>query len=44
MIDKITAIPREKIGLVIGSLSDDQMIRVNRSRRHVLGLGLRVVS
>ena len=44
MIDKITAIPREKIGPVIGSISDHHMGRVNRSLYHVLGLGLRIVS
>jgi mRNA interferase MazF len=39
MIDKAVAIPREKVGRVIGRLNDDAMRRVDRALANFLGLG-----
>ena len=39
MIDKAVAIPREKVGRVIGRLDDDAMRRVDRALANFLGLG-----
>lgn len=38
MIDKIQAVPRGKVGKVIGALSDDQMVAVTRSLAVFLGM------
>jgi mRNA interferase MazF len=37
MIDKVGAVPREKVGPVIGHLSDDDISRVNRALAVFLG-------
>lgn len=39
MVDKITAIRKDRVRQVIGRLDDDTMIRVNRSLAFWLGLG-----
>lgn len=39
MADRIMALPREKIGPVIGSVDDATMLRVNRAVAFVMGLG-----
>ena len=41
MIDKITALPREKVGRRIGRVSESDMQRVDRQLASVLGLTLR---
>jgi mRNA interferase MazF len=38
MVDKVTTIPRSKLGEHIGQLSDDDMIRLSRSLVVFLGL------
>jgi len=38
MVDKVTTIPRAKLGRCIGRLSDDHMVRLNRSLMIFLGL------
>jgi mRNA interferase MazF len=38
MVDKITTIPRSKLGEQIGQLSDDDMIRLSRALVVFLGL------
>jgi len=39
MADRIMAVPREKIGGVIGRLDDTVMLRLNRAVAFVMGLG-----
>jgi len=39
MVDKISAIRRDKVRQVIGRLDDETMVRVNRSLAFWLGLG-----
>ncbi len=38
MIDKITTVPKERLGKRIGKLSDDDVIRLNRALTVFLGL------
>lgn len=38
MIDKITTVPRSKLGERIGRLSDDDMVRIARATLVILGL------
>jgi mRNA interferase MazF len=38
MVDKITTVPRSKLGRRVGRLSDDDMIRLARSLVVFLGL------
>ncbi len=38
MVDKITTVAREKLGQRIGSLADDDMVRLNRAIMVFLGL------
>jgi mRNA interferase MazF len=38
MVDKLTTVPREKLGRRIGRLSDDDMVRLNRALMIFLGL------
>ena len=38
MIDKITALPREKVGRKIGRLSDPEMSQLDQMLDYVLGL------
>src|SRR5262249_11960310 len=38
MVDKITTIPKARLGMRIGSLADDDMIRLNRAITIFLGL------
>jgi mRNA interferase MazF len=38
MVDKITTVPRSKLGERMGCLSDDDMIRLGRSIAVFLGL------
>lgn len=39
MVDKLLTVPRTKITLVIGHLSDEEMVRLNRTLAFVVGLG-----
>jgi mRNA interferase MazF len=39
MVDKITTVPKTKIGFRIGSLADQEMIRLNRAVVIFLGIG-----
>ena len=39
MIDKITTVPKSKIGLKIGRLSDEDVLRLNQAMLVFLGLG-----
>lgn len=39
MVDKITTIPRSKLGRVVGRLHDDDVVRLNRAITVFLGLG-----
>jgi mRNA interferase MazF len=38
MVDKVTTVPKAKLGRRIGRLSDNDMVRVNRAPRIFLGL------
>ena len=38
MVDKITTVPKEKIGKLIGQLSDEDALRMNRAMIVFLGL------
>ena len=38
MVDKITQLPREKVGAVIGTADDQTMLQINRSLALFLGL------
>jgi mRNA interferase MazF len=38
MVDKITTVPKSKVGARIGSLSDEDILRLNRSLAVFLGL------
>lgn len=38
MVDKITTVPRSKLGAHIGRLSDDEMVRLGRAILVFLGL------
>jgi mRNA interferase MazF len=38
MVDKILAVPRTRIGSVIGRLDDETLLRLNRTLAFVLGL------
>lgn len=38
MVDKITAVPRAKLGTKIGTLDDEDMVRLNRAILVFLGL------
>jgi mRNA interferase MazF len=38
MVDKITTMPRQHLGIHIGRLADDEMLRLNRAMMVVLGL------
>ncbi len=38
MVDKLTTVPRRKIGQQIGRLSDDDVLRLNRAMVVFLGL------
>ena len=39
MVDKITTVPKSKIGMKIGRLSDEDMFRLNQAVLVFLGLG-----
>jgi mRNA interferase MazF len=39
MVDKITTVPRSKLGQHIGNLGDDDLLRLERSMVVFLGLG-----
>lgn len=39
MVDKITTVPKERLGARIGKLSDQDMVRVNRALVLFLGIG-----
>ncbi len=39
MVDKLLTVPRKKIAGAIGSLTDEQMVQLNRTLAFVLGLG-----
>jgi PemK-like protein. len=39
MIDKITTLPKTRLGVQIGMLGDEDMVRVNRSLAVFLGIG-----
>jgi mRNA interferase MazF len=41
MLDKITTVPRAKVGQRLGALTSAEMLRVNRSVAMFLGLGSR---
>lgn len=41
MVDKITTVPRAKVGQWLGTLTASEMLRVNRSVAMFLGLGSR---
>jgi mRNA interferase MazF len=38
MVDKITTIPKSKVGVRVGRLSDEDILRLNRSLAVFLGL------
>ena len=38
MVDKVTTVPKAKLGRRIGRLADDDMVRLNRARMLFLGL------
>lgn len=38
MVDKITTMPRQRLGIHIGRLADDEMLRLNRAMMVFLGL------
>ena len=38
MVDKLTTIPKAKLGTCIGRLADDEMVRLNRAMMIFLGL------
>jgi mRNA interferase MazF len=38
MVDKVTAVPKSHLGQRIGFLSDDDLLRLNRSMLVFLGL------
>ena len=38
MVDKITTVPKAKLGKRIGRLADDDMVRLNRALMIFLGL------
>lgn len=38
MVDKVTTIPRSRLGECIGHLADDELLRLNRSLMVFLGL------
>jgi len=38
MVDKITTIPRERVGSLVGRLSDEDVVRLNRAVLVFLGL------
>jgi mRNA interferase MazF len=40
MVDKVISVPKAKIGKLIGRLSDDDMLRLNRAVFVFLGLGI----
>lgn len=39
MVDKITTIPRAKLGTQIGRLADEDVVRLNRAVIVFLGIG-----
>lgn len=39
MVDKIVTVPRARVGLVIGRLDDETLLRLNRTLAFVVGLG-----
>jgi len=39
MADKITTVPKSRIGAHIGRLADDEMVRLNRAVLVFLGIG-----
>jgi len=39
MVDKITTVPKSKLGVRVGRLSDEDMVRVNRAVLVFLGIG-----
>jgi mRNA interferase MazF len=38
MVDKVTTVPKSRLGQCIGCLADDDMLRLNRSMLVFLGL------
>jgi mRNA interferase MazF len=38
MVDKVTTVPRSRLGQCIGCLADDDLLRLNRSMLVFLGL------
>ena len=40
MVDKITTVPKSKIGMKIGRLNDEDMLRLNQAVLVFLGLGV----
>jgi len=38
MVDKITTVPRNKLGVRVGALDDEDMVRLNRAMVVVLGV------
>jgi mRNA interferase MazF len=41
MVDKITTVPKAKIGMRLGRLADDDLVRLNRAIIVFLGIGAR---
>jgi len=39
MVDKLLTVPREKVTQVIGRLTDEQLVHLNRTLAFVVGLG-----
>ncbi len=39
MVDKITTVPKSRLGVRVGRLDDEDMVRFNRSAIVFLGLG-----
>ncbi len=39
MVDKLPTVPRERIGEVIGRITDEEVVRLNRALAFVVGLG-----
>jgi mRNA interferase MazF len=39
MVDKITSLPKSKLGVHVGNLDDETMLRLNRAVFVFLGLG-----
>jgi mRNA interferase MazF len=44
MVDKITTVPRTKVGLHLGRLADEDIVRMNRAVVVFLGIGIPATS